>query len=168
MDALRTSVRLWGGNVGGHADRNAGGAVDDEVGDAGGEDGGLEGGFVVVGGEVDGVHVDIGEHFAGEAGEAGFGVTHGGGWVAIYGAEIALAIDHEIAEGEGLGEADHGVVNGGVAVGVVIAHDMADDFGGFGVLFVVLEAHFLHAVEDAAMDGLEAVAHVGEGAANDN
>ena len=51
---------------------------------------------------------------------------------------------------------------------VVVAHDVADDLGGLGVLLVELKAHLLHAVEDAAVDGLEAVAHVGEGAANDD
>jgi len=38
----------------------------------------------------------------------------------------------------------------------------------FGVLLVELEAHLLHAVEDAAVDGLEAVADVGQGSANDD
>ena len=155
-------------DVGRHADGDAGAAVDDEVGDARGEDGGLGGGLVVVGDEVDGVGVDVGEHFAGEAGHAGLGVTHGGGWVAVDGAEVALAVDEGVAQGEGLREADHGVVDGGVAVGVVVAHDVADDLGRLGVLLVELEAHLLHAVEDAAMDGLEAVADVGQGAADDD
>ena len=160
MQALRTSVRLCGRDVGGHADGDAGAAVDDEVGDAGGEDGGLEGGLVVVGDEVYGVHVDVGEHLAGETGEAGLGVTHGGGGVAVDGAEVSLAVDHEVTEGEGLGEADHGVVDGGVAVGMVVSHDVADDLGGLGVLLVELEAHLLHAVEDAAMDRLESIPDV--------
>ncbi len=155
-------------DVGGHADGDAGAAVDDEVGDARGQDGGLDGGLVVVGGEVDGVGVDVGEHLAGDAGEARLGVTHGGGWVAVDGAEVALAVDHGVAEGEGLREADHGVVDGGVAVGMVVAHDVADDLGGLGVLLVELEAHLLHAVEDAAVDGLEAVADVGQGSADDD
>ena len=141
-------------DVGGHADGDAGAAVDDEVGDAGGEDGGLERGLVVVGDEVDGVHVDVGEHFAGDAGQAALGVAHGGGWVAVDGAEVSLAVDHEVAQAEGLRKADHGVVDGGVAVGVVVAHDVADDLGGLGVFLVELEAHLLHAVEDAAVDGL--------------
>ena len=131
---------------------DAGRPVDDEVGDAGGEDGGLGGGLVVVGSEVDGVGVDVGEHFAGESGEAGLGVAHGGGWVAVDGAEVSLAVDHGVALGEVLREADHGVVDGGVAVGVVVTHDVADDLGGLGVFFVELEAHLLHAVEDAAVD----------------
>ena len=165
VDDLGEIVRR---DVGRHADGDAGAAVDDEVGDARGEDGGLEGGLVVVGDEVDGVGVDVGEHLAGDAGEAGLGVTHGGGWVAVDGAEVALAVDEGVAEREGLGEADHGVVDGGVAVGMVVAHDVADDLGGLGVLLVELEAHLLHAVEDAAVDGLEAVADVGQGAADDD
>ena len=52
--------------------------------------------------------------------------------------------------------------------GVVVAHDVADDLGGLGVLLVELEAHLLHAVEDAAVDGLEAVADIGQGAADDD
>ena len=90
-------------DVGRHADGDASAAVDDEIGDASGEDGGLEGGLVVVGGEVYGVGVDVGEHFTGDAGHAGFGVTHRGGWVAVYGAEVTLAVYERIAEGKGLG-----------------------------------------------------------------
>ncbi len=155
-------------DVGGHADGDAGAAVDEEVGNPGGEDRGFERGLVVVGGEVDGVGVDVGQHLASDASEAALGVTHGGGRVAIDGAEVALAIDHWITQAEVLREADHGVVDGGVAVGMVVAHDVADDLGGLGVLLVELQAHLRHAVEDAAMDGLEAVADVGQGATDDD
>ena len=51
---------------------------------------------------------------------------------------------------------------------MIVAHDVADDFGGLGVLLVELQAHVLHAVEDAAMDGLEAVTDVGQSAADDD
>ncbi len=100
--------------------------------------------------------------------QAALGVTHGGGRVAVDGAEVALAVDEGVAQREGLGQADQGVVDGGVAVGMVVAHDLADDLGALGVLLVVLQAHLLHGVEDAAVDGLEAVAGVGEGAADDD
>ncbi len=53
-------------------------------------------------------------------------------------------------------------------MGVVVTHDVSGDLGGLGVLLVELEAHLLHAVEDAAVDGLEAVTNVGEGAADDD
>ena len=155
-------------DVGGHADGDARAAIDQQVGDPGGQDGGFERGLVVVGRHVDGVGVDVGEHLAGDASEAALGVTHGGRRVAIDGAEVALAIDHGIAEGEILRKADHGVVDSGIAVGMVVAHDVADDLGGLGEFLVELQAHLLHAIEDAAMDGLEAVADVGQGAANDD
>jgi len=80
-------------------------------------------------------------------------VPHRGGWIAVDGAEVALAIYKDVAHGEWLGKADHGVVDGGVAVGMEVTHDVADDLGGFGVLLVELEPHLLHAVEDAAVDG---------------
>ena len=40
---------------------------------------------------------------------------------------------------------------------MVDTHGLADNFGALGVFLVVLEAHFAQGVEDAAMDGLEAV-----------
>ena len=46
--------------------------------------------------------------------------------------------------------------------------DVADDLGALGVLLVGLEAHLLHGVEDAAVHGLEAVADVWQGAADDD
>jgi len=70
MQALDDFGEVVRRDVGGHADGDAGTAVDDEVGDARGEDSGFDGGLVVVGGEVDGVGVDVGEHFSGDAGEA--------------------------------------------------------------------------------------------------
>ena len=165
VDDLSEVVRR---DVGCHADGDARAAVHDQVGIACGQDGGLEGALVVVRGEVDGVHVDVGEHVAGDLLKAGFGVTHGGWRVAVDGAEVALAVDERVAHAEGLGEADHGVVDGGVAVGVIVAHGEADDLGALGVFLVGLETHLLHGVEDAAVDGLEAVADVGQGAADDD
>src|ERR1039457_952042 len=48
-------------------------------------------------------------------------------WIAIDGAEIALAIDQGVAHGEGLGHADQGIVDGGIAVRMVLAHHLAGD-----------------------------------------
>ncbi len=53
-------------------------------------------------------------------------------------------------------------------MGVEVPHDVADDLGGLSVFLVELEAHLLHAVEDAAVDGLEAVTDVGQGSADDD
>jgi len=84
------------------------------------------------------------------------------------GAEVSLAIDQRIAQAEGLGHADEGVVDGGVAVGVVDTHRLTDDLGALGVLLVVLQAHLAEGVEDAAMHGLEAVQSAGQRAPDDD
>ena len=51
---------------------------------------------------------------------------------------------------------------------MVLAHGLADDLGALGVLLVVLQTHLVHGVQDAAMHGLEAVAHIGQRAADDD
>ena len=87
-------------DVGRHADRDAGRAIDQQIGNAGGKDFGLEFAFVVVGAEIDGFLVDVFEQRGGDAREPGFGVPHGRGRIAIDRAEVALAIDQRIAHGE--------------------------------------------------------------------
>ncbi len=155
-------------NVGRHADRDAGRSVDQKVGNARGKNFGLEFAFVVVGAEIDGFLVDVFEQRGGDAGEAGFGVPHGRGRIAIDGTEIALAIDQRIAHGEILRHADERIVDRGVAVRVEFAEDFADDFGALAGGAVGRQTHFAHAEKNAAVDGFEAVADVGKGASHDH
>lgn len=96
-----------------------------------------------------------------EFGEAGFDVTGGGGVVAREDvAPVALGIDEEFL----LSELDHGVANGGVTMGVVF-HGVADDVGD---LVVAAVFEFVHGMEDAALNGFEAVIDVGDGAFEDD
>ena len=167
-EAVAELAEVVGGDVGGHAHGDALGAVEEEVGELGGEDAGLLGGVVVVGEEVDGVLLDVGEHLVGDLGQAALGVARGGGAVAVDGAEVAVAVDELLAHAEPLGQAHEGVVDGGVAVGVVFAHHVADDAGAFAVGGVEEVLVLVHRVEHAAVDGLEAVARVGQGARHDD
>ena len=95
-------------------------------------------------------------------GEPGLGVARGGRTV-VQGAEVAVPVDERQAHGERLGHAHEGVVDRGVAVRVVLAHDVADDAGGLHVAAVGAQPHLAHRVEDAALHRLEAVAHVRQG-----
>src|SRR5207253_141816 len=54
------------------------------------------------------------------------------------------------------------------AVRVEFTHDVADYARGFLGGPVMVQAHFLHHIKDAAVDRLEAVTHIGEGAADDH
>ncbi len=72
-DHLAEVVR---GHVRGHADRDAGGTVDQQVREGRGQDLGLQLLAVVVGPEVDGLLVDARHHQHGLAGQPGLGVPH--------------------------------------------------------------------------------------------
>ena len=157
-----------GGHVGGHTDGDAGGAVDEQVGDFGGQHGGLGDGVVEVEHHIDGVLLDVGDHLFGGAAQAGFGVTHGGGAVAVHGTEVTLSVHEGVAEGPRLGHAHEGVIDGRVAVRVVFTEHLTDDTGALAVGAALGDVHVPHGVDDAALHGLEAVAHIGQGAGNDD
>src|SRR5699024_701326 len=84
------------------------------------------------------------------------------------GAEVPLAQDQRVAHRPGLHQAHHRVVDRGVAVGVVVAHHLADHLRALREGAVGAVAAVEHRVDDAAVDGLEAVAHVRQGAGDDH
>ena len=151
-----------------HPDRDARRTVDQEVRQLRRQDRGLLLRAVVVVLEVDGLLVDVGEHLAGDRRQARLRVAHRRGGVAVDRAEVALAVDERIAHREVLGEPDEGVVQGDVAVRVVLAHHLADDRGALAIGARGREAHLAHRVQDPAMDGLEAVADVRQRARHDH
>ena len=51
---------------------------------------------------------------------------------------------------------------------VIVAHHLADDLGALGVGASRPEAELVHRVQHAAVDGLQAIAHVGQRAADDH
>ena len=168
MVASMISRQIVRRDVGRHADRDARRTVDQQVGNARGQDFRLEFAFVVIGPEIDGFLVDVFEQRGGDAGKPGFGVPHRRGRIAIDRAEISLAIHQRIAHGEILRHADQRIVDRSVAVRVEFAQNFADDLGALAGGAVGREAHFAHAEKNAAMDGLEAVANIGKGAAHDH
>ena len=117
--------QVVGRDVGGHAHGDATGAVDQQVGESGGKDPGLLPALVEVGVPVHSILFDVPEHFVGDLAQTGLGVTVGCRGVAIHGAEVAVAVHQHVAHGEILGQADQGVVNRGVAVGMVPAQHVA-------------------------------------------
>jgi hypothetical protein len=122
---------------------------------------------VVVRAEVDGILIDTIKQKPGDLGQPCFGVTIGGGIVAIDIAEIALAIDERIARGKVLRQAHQRVIDRLVAMGMEIAHDVADDLGRFFELGARIEAEKPHPIEDTPMDGFQAVPRVRKRAVHD-
>ena len=150
-----------------HADRDAGGAVGQQVGKAAGQDDRLLGRAVVGRAEIDRVLLDAGEQRLGDLGEARLGVTHGGGVIAVDVAEVALPFDQRVAGGEFLGEAHQGVVDRLVAVRVILADHVADHARALLEGAVGVEPQLPHGVEQAAMHRLQPVAHIRQRARHD-
>ena len=165
VDQLAEIVRR---DVGGHADRDAAGAVDEEIREAGREDGRLLARLVVVRSEIDGVLVDVGEQRGGGLGQPRFGVAHGGRRIAVHRAEIALPVDEHEAHGEVLRHPHEGVVDRLVAVWVVETDHVADDARRLDVFPLGQVPGFEGGVEDAPVDRLETVPGVGKRPAHDH
>ena len=143
-----------------HADRDPLRAVGEEVREGRREHDRLLLLAVVVRAEIDRVLLDAFEEEPRDLGHARFGVALGGRVVAVDVAEIALPVDERVALREILRHAHERVVDGLVAVRVVLADDVADDAGAFLVAVAGIEAQQPHRVQDAAVDGLQAVAGV--------
>ena len=103
----------------------------------------------------------------GHRGHLGLGVTHGGRVVAVDIAEIALTVDQRVAHGEILRQPHQRIVDRLVAMRVEITHHLADDLGRFLETAIRAQAHIAHRVDDAAMDRLQAVAHIRQGPVHD-
>ena len=151
---------MCGRHVGGHAHGNAGGAVDQQVGERRRQDIRLGELVVVVRNEVHHVLVEVVRQRERGRREAGLRVARRRRTV-VERSEVAVAIDQRKPQREVLGHADHGVVDGGVAVRVELAHDLAHHAGALDVAAVRPQAHVTHHVQDAPLHRLEAVAGVG-------
>ena len=152
-----------------HADGDAGRAVDQQVRDPRRKRRRLLLGTVVVRYPLDGVLLDVlAQQLLGDPGQADLRVAHRGRVVAVDRAEVALAVHQRIAHGEVLRHPHHRVVDRSVAVRVVLAHHVADDARRLLVGAAGRVAGFPHAVEHPPVNRLEAVPHVGQGAADDH
>ena len=95
-------------------------------------------------------------------GQAGLGVAVGRGIVAIDIAEIALPLDQRVALGKILGQTHQRIIDRLIAMGMELADDVADDAGAFLEPGARIEPQQTHGIEEAAVDRLQAVAHIGQ------
>ena len=117
------------GHVGGHADGDSTRSIGQEEGEGCRQYGGLAERVVVVGAEVNGLLLDIGEHLIPDPAHLRLGVPHRRSRVAVNGTEVPLWRDHRVAEAEVLGEAHQRIVDRRIPVGVVLAQYVSDDTG---------------------------------------
>ena len=165
VDHLAEIVRR---DVGRHADGDAAAAIHQQVREARRQHHRLALGAVVIVAEIDRVLVDVLGHRMGDLGAPRLGVAHRRRRIAVDRAEVPLPVDQRHAHGEVLRHAHQRVVDRLVAVRVILAHHVADDQRALAIGLVPVAAVLVHRIEDAAMHGLEPVAHVGQRAADDH
>ncbi len=161
-------AEVVGRDLGRHPDRDAFRPVHEQVGQDRGQHGRLGRAVVIGGYEVDGVLLDVRHHRGAGPREPRLRVAHGRGGIAVDRAEVALAVDERRAQVPALGHAHERVVDGALAVGMVVAHHLARDLRALAVRAPGLQAHLLHAEQHPPVGGLEAVPDVGQRAPDDH
>jgi hypothetical protein len=155
-------------DVGRHADGDPRPAVDEQVREARGQDERLLLGAVEVRCEVDRLLIDVAQHLGRQRVEPGLGVAHRRRAPAVDVPEVPVPVDERVAHREVLRHPGERVVDGRVAVRVVLPHHLADDRGALDVPAGRPQAELVHRVEDPAVDGLEAVPDVGQRTPDDH
>ena len=161
-------AQIVGRDIGRHADRNAAAAVDQHIGEPRRQHRRLALGAVIVVAEVDRVLVEIVEQRIGDPLHAYFGVAHRRRHIAIDRAEIALTFHEQLPHGEVLRHAHQGKIHRLIAVGVIFTDHVPDDTGRLAIGLVVFVAVLAHRKQNAAVHGLESVAHVRQRATDDD
>ena len=166
--AVNDLPQVVGRDVGGHADSDTGGAVDQQVRKTGGQDTGFLAALVEVGIPIYRVLFDVPQHFAGDLGQASLGVTVSGRRVAVHAAEVAVAVHQGVPHGEGLRQTHQGIVNRAVAMGMIPTQHVAHAGGGLLEGAVRGQIVLIHSIQDTAMHRFQTVPHIGQGTANDD
>ena len=167
-DGARDLFKVVGRDLGGHADGDAARPIDEEVRETARQNGRLKIGVVKGERHVDRVPVDVADEFGGKGGKTRFRVTVGGRAITIHGAIVALKVDQGGPDAPSLGHANQSLVNRGVAVRMVFAHDLSDDVRAFLGRFLKGVARFPHRVDDAALNGFHPVSGIGDRAVLDD
>jgi hypothetical protein len=153
---------------GGHAHGDAVGPVHQQVGKLRGQHRGLGPPLVVGGDELHRVQPQVFQHQRGDGRHAGFGIPHRGRRQPGDRAKIALLVDQHVAEVPLLGHADQGGVDHALAVRVIVAAGIAGDLGALHPARPRPEVQVVHRHQDPPLRGLQTVAYVGQGPADDH
>ena len=109
---------------------------------------------VVVRGEIDRVLLNILQHFHRKLTHAGFRVTVCSRRVAVYGTEVAVAVNEHIAHGKILRKTHQRVINRSIAVRMVAAQYGTDGIRALSVSLFRPQSVFIHGVENTTVDRL--------------
>ena len=162
-------------NAGRHADRDAAGAIGEQIGEKAGKHLRLLILAIIGRAEIDRSFVQPRHQISRRLRQPRFGIAHGRGIIAVDISEIPLPVDQRRPQGKVLRQPHHGVIDRRVAMGVIFADHVANDTGAFlvgggvprrigreyvGAGPARLHPQQPHRPEQAAMHGLQPIAQV--------
>ena len=148
------------GNVGRHTDRNAQCSVQKQIRNRRWQYHRLFSCIFIIWTEINGVLINITDHFTGNARHFRFGVAFGRGIVPVNGTEVSLPDNERIPVREILRHLHHRVVDGNISVRVIITRHISGDFGGFSRLRAGMQPYFIHRKKNPSVHRLQAVANI--------
>ncbi len=132
-DPINYLADIMRGHIGCHAHSNTHRAIDQQIWKMAWEHNRLFQAVVIIGPEIYGILVDIIQHGHRKLGHSRLGISGGGGGVPVYRAKVAVAIYQHIPEGKVLGQAYHGVIYRGIAMGVELCQSFTHSVHTFAV-----------------------------------
>ena len=154
-------------DIGGHAHGNTAAAIGQKIGEGCRQDHRLGERAVVVFSKINCIFRQAFQKRLSDNGHPRFCVAARGGVVAIDIAKIALTIHQRIAHVEILRQAGHGVIDGRIPMGVVVAHDIARNFCRFAKSAVGIQLQFAHRIENAAVNRFQTISRIRQSAMHD-
>ena len=149
-------------DIGGHANRNAARAIDQQIGEGRRQNPRFIHAFIIIRLEIHRVFVNTCQQCAGCGGKARFGVAHRRRRIAINRTKIPLPINQGQTHGKGLRHTHQRIINRSIAMRMVFTHHIANHARRFAIGLVSCVAGFLHGKQDAPMDRLQPIAHIGQ------
>ena len=147
-------------DAGRHANRDATGAVQQQIGQTRRQHSRLLLRAIIILGKINGVHVNIGQHLAGDSGHPRLGIAHSGRLVPILTAEVPLPVHQGITQRKSLGHPRHRIINRLVAVRMIFAQHLANQTRALLVSRPRPQTHIVHGKQNAPMNWLQAIAGI--------
>ena len=167
--AIHNFPQVVGGDVGGHAHGNAGAAVEQKDRQLSRQNGRFLLGSIEIGREVHRVLRQFPQQGPmGQRCQAGFRIAHRRRRIVVQRTKVAVALQKGVAAGEGLHLTHQGVIDCGFTVGMVFPQDVSHHPGTLAERTLRRQAQLMHGVENAALHRLQAISHIGQGAAHDH
>ena len=155
-------------DVGGHADGDAGGSVDQKIGVTRWKYCGFLLCLVKVGNKIHGIFADIRQQFHGDSAQPCLCISHGRSSVSVYGAEITVSVNQRITGGPLLSHIYQCSVDGTVSMGMVFTHGIAYDTGALSVRLVGTIVQLDHGIKNSSLNRLETVSYIGKSPGSDH